>query len=114
MKSALAMALVLSGCAATSLSSQQISAYSNDDLCKTLGTYNSNGHTVLRITEEINKRGVGIDQERCYVLSRIEMKRDGNILNTDNNFLNNKFWPHDLEQQQRLSRDIERYLENSH
>ncbi|MBG6246569.1 hypothetical protein CS369_20900 [Candidatus Symbiopectobacterium sp. 'North America'] len=109
MKLALAMTLVLSGCAA-----KQISAYNNDDLCKALGTYNSNGHTVLRITEEINKRGSGIDQERFYALSRIEIKRGGNILSTDNNFPDNKFGAHDLEQQQRLSRDIQRHLESQH
>ncbi|MCW2484997.1 hypothetical protein J5069_03705 [Candidatus Symbiopectobacterium sp. NZEC127] len=110
MKLTLPMALVLSGCAATSLSSQQISAYNNDDLCKALGTYNSHGHTVLRITEEINKRGADINQERCYALSRIEMRRGGNTLKRDNLFFENQ----ELERQSRISRDIQRYLESQH
>lgn len=85
MKLALVMALILSGCSATNVSNRQISAFKNDELCKALGTYNNDGPTVLRLTTELERRGMSINQERCYALSRMNMNRRDYIVYGDTN-----------------------------
>ncbi|MFT8210327.1 MAG: hypothetical protein ACMZI0_06615 [Symbiopectobacterium sp.] len=85
MKLALVMALILSGCSSTNVSNRQISAFKNDELCKALGTYNNDGPTVLRLTTELERRGMSINQERCYALSRMNMNRRDYIIYGDTN-----------------------------
>ncbi|AJI94241.1 putative lipoprotein [Yersinia ruckeri] len=68
--------LLISGCTLPlpQLTDQQITAFSSDDLCTALGSYNDHSKTVLRLTNEVTRRGASIDQERCYRISHIAME----------------------------------------
>lgn len=61
--------LCLSGCASQTIPTDNLAALPDDDLCLALGENNHNGPLVLRITDEIEKRGALIDQEKCYLIS---------------------------------------------
>ncbi len=63
--------LFLSGCSHYSVSTEKLSELSETDLCIALGERNNTGSEVLRITEEIEKRGDKISSENVtYSLTK--------------------------------------------
>ncbi|MFU9135678.1 hypothetical protein [Erwinia tasmaniensis] len=71
--------LCLSGCSHYSVSTEKLSELSDSDLCIALGERNNTGSEVLRITEEIEKRGDKISSENCYLLSHQAMRSSSDI-----------------------------------
>ncbi|WP_067703248.1 hypothetical protein [Erwinia sp. ErVv1] len=71
--------LFLSGCSHYSVSTEKLSELSETDLCIALGERNNTGSEVLRITEEIEKRGDKISSEKCYLLSHKAMRSSSDI-----------------------------------
>ena len=51
----------------TTAPAQPLEKLSNDELCQSLGTYNSNGQIILKIYDEMNRRGA-INTGRCFAL----------------------------------------------
>ncbi|ANI29128.1 hypothetical protein PL78_04645 [Yersinia entomophaga] len=68
--------LFISGCSLPlpHLTDKQIAEFDSDALCSALGTYNNDGKSVLRLTAEVERRGVAINQEKCYRISHMAMQ----------------------------------------
>ncbi|CNE55860.1 hypothetical protein QVN42_04280 [Yersinia nurmii] len=68
--------LLLSGCSLPlpHLTDKQIAEFDSDALCSALGTYNNDSKSVLRLTAEVERRGVAVNQEKCYRISHMAMQ----------------------------------------
>lgn len=82
------LTLTLTGCQSDlpTLSESQISALSNEALCRSLGTYNHDGCLVLKIYDELNRRPQKIDPERCYVLEKMGYEQSHSEVNPVKSF----------------------------
>lgn len=61
--------IAVTGCAnPTSITEEKLSTWTNDELCRGLGTYKDDGSLVLKIHAELENRGSRISHERCYAL----------------------------------------------
>lgn len=50
------------------INEKKLLTWTNDELCRGLGTYKDDGPSILKIYSELNHRGSRIDNERCYAL----------------------------------------------
>ncbi|MBT0730992.1 hypothetical protein [Rosenbergiella nectarea] len=61
--------IAVTGCAnPASITEEKLSTWTNDELCRGLGTYKGDGSAVLKIHAELEYRGSRINNERCYAL----------------------------------------------
>lgn len=78
----------LSGCQIyPSITENDLSELSNENLCRALGTYNDDGRLVLKIYDELKKRPEKIDPERCRILENKDKKQHKNNKSRENEII---------------------------
>ncbi|WP_241617979.1 hypothetical protein [Rosenbergiella epipactidis] len=63
--------IAVTACAEPStIAEEKLSTWTDDELCRGLGTYHSDGSSVLKIHAELDRRGSRIKNERCHALEQ--------------------------------------------
>lgn len=85
------LAFGLTGCNLhNSPKQEQLYTLSNDELCLALGTYNDESKVVLKIHDELIKRKVKVNYERCHALEVAAKESDNtHTINALYNDMNN-------------------------
>ncbi|CDG86846.1 hypothetical protein [Xenorhabdus bovienii] len=89
----LTITFILSGCSSSNeLSKNQISAFTNDEICKSLGKYSSYGEKVFDLISELEKRGMTINENRCLEQRQEEINLKARDMTRNSwHFMNHQF-----------------------
>lgn len=75
--------IVLSGCITErKVDISNLKLLSNDEICRALGENNNNASLVLKMHEEIDRRGDTVDNEYCYALEK-NYQNNGTVISIE-------------------------------